>query len=579
MKLRRRSKFSFFDRFLKLIEVSSPSDRLLLRLLFFVVVFSGVWLVYAINTQYSSTMPIQGGMLREGIVGTPRFVNPALAITRADQDVSSLVYSGLMKISPEGELIPDVAESVTVSEDGLTYNIVLRRDVRFHDGDGLTARDVIFTIELMQNPDLKSPLRGTWAGVSVEEVGEYELNIVLEEAYAPFIENFQFGILPAHLWSNIPIEQLPFSQLNTEPVGSGPFKLVSATRDPSGLINGYTLETYRDSRNAPKIDTLELFFYTDEAKLLDAMKRHTLDTSAYVSNENLAQIEATGDFKVITEPLPRVFGIFFNQNKSAALRDPVVREALSLAIDRDRLIKTTLHGQGVPILPPVATSTGAVESEDGSNVPTATSSVERAKQLLNDAGWVTNNLGLLEKQVDGSAETLSFTLRTSNAPLFDAITTQVIEEWKTVGIEVSVEQFDQTGLVQSVIRPRDFQTLLFGVDMSRSGDLYPFWHSSQKDDPGLNIAQYTNLSVDTLLERARTEQDPVARQATLAEANTIIAREYPAVLLFQPKMTYVVGNDIIVSDMHKVGRPSDRFSNISNWYTDSDTLWNIFRKQ
>ncbi|HEY0964808.1 MAG TPA: peptide ABC transporter substrate-binding protein [Candidatus Paceibacterota bacterium] len=578
MKLSPRSKFSFFDRFLKLVEVTTPSDRLLLRFLFFVVVFSGVWLVYAVNEQYSSDMPIHGGLLREGIIGTPRFINPALAITRADQDVSSLVYSGLMKINPNGELVPDVAESVTVSEDGLTYNVVLRKDVRFHDGDPLTARDVLFTIQLIQNADLKSPLRGSWADVTVEEVGEYELNIVLAEAYAPFIENFQFGIMPAHLWSSIPIEQLPFSQLNTEPIGSGPFKVVTAMRDPSGLIEGYTLEANRDSRNAPKIDSLELYFYTEESKLIDALKRHTVDTSAYISNENLAEIAQTGHYKVITEPLPRSFGIFFNQNKSAALRDPVVREALSISIDRTRLIEKALHGQGVPILPPVASTSDAVESGNGSNV-SATSSVERAKQILKDAGWISNNLGLLEKQVDGSAETLSVTLRTSNAPLFDTITQQIVEEWKAIGVEVAVEQFDQTGLVQSVIRPRDFQTLLFGVDMSRSGDLYPFWHSSQKDDPGLNVAQYTNLSVDALLERARTEQNTETRLATLSEANDIIAREYPAVMLFQPKMAYVVQNDIIVSEMHRVARPSDRFSNITDWYTDSDTLWNVFKNE
>jgi peptide/nickel transport system substrate-binding protein len=214
---------------------------------------------------------------------------------------------------------------------------------------------------------------------------------------------------------------------------------------------------------------------------------------------------------------------------------------------------------------------------DSSNVATSSPSIEHAKQILHDAGWISNNLGLLEKQVDGSAETLSFTLRTSNAPLFDAITEAVVAEWKAIGVEVSTEQFEQTGLVQSVIRPRDFQALLFGLDMSRSGELYPFWHSSQKDDPGLNIAQYTNLSVDALLEKARTEQDVVIRTEALNEANTIIAGERPAVFLFQPMMTYVVTKDIIVTPIHDVGKPSDRFSNITDWYTDSDTLWNIFK--
>jgi ABC-type transport system substrate-binding protein len=226
---------------------------------------------------------------------------------------------------------------------------------------------------------------------------------------------------------------------------------------------------------------------------------------------------------------------------------------------------------------PVVLSDNALQSTDGSHVTDHTASIERAKQILSEAGWITNNLGLLEKQIDGSAETLSFTLKTSNAPLFTTITDTVVSDWKAIGVEMSTEQFDQTGLVQSVIRPRDFQALLFGLDMSRGGDLYPFWHSSQKDDPGLNIAQYTNLSVDEILENARIEQSADLRQATLDEASTIIENERPAVFLFQPMMTYVVKSDVVVSEIHHIAKPADRFSNIANWYTDSDTLWNIFR--
>jgi peptide/nickel transport system substrate-binding protein len=579
MKLIRRSTTSTFDKLLKLIEVARPSDRLLLRVLFFAVIFSAIFLLYSLNQKYSSPTPISGGVLREGIVGTPRFINPTLATTRADQDLTALLFGGLMKISESGDLVPDLAESITVSEDGLTYNILVRKDIRFHDEKPLTARDVIFTINTIKNPDLKSPLRGNWSDVTIEEVGEYELNVVLKEPYAPFIENFQFGILPAHLWSSIPTEQVPFSQLNIEPIGSGPFKLESVTRDESGVIKEYKLSSAKDSPNTPHIDTFILSFYTDEPGLLSALTKHDIDTSAYVSNENISSLVSNNDFKVIESPLPRVFGIFLNQNRSAALRDPSVREALSLAIDRKELIDTALHGRGFPIYGPVAHEGDALQSEEGSPTASPGETVEQAKQILNNAGWLPNNLGLLEKQIDGSAVTLSITLRTSNVPLFDTVTQQVIEDWKAIGVEVGVEQFEQTGLVQSVIRPRDFETLLFGLDMSRGGDLYPFWHSSQKDDPGLNIAQYTNLTVDTLLETARTEQNIETRASKLSEASTIIGSERPAIFLFQPMMTYVVRNDVIVSDIQHIGKPSDRFSTVTKWYTDSDTLWKFFHRE
>jgi peptide/nickel transport system substrate-binding protein len=565
------------DRILGIIETKRPSDSFVLRVLFFVMLFSGLWALIDLNTSLSSPTPISGGILREGLVGTPRFVNPTLAITRIDQDVSALIYSGVMRIGQDGTLTPDIAESVTVSDDGLTYNIIIRKDVTFHDGTPLTARDVVFTYERIQNPDLKSPLRGNWADVSIEQVNEYEINIILKEAYAPFSENFLVGILPAHIWSSIPIEQLPFSNLNTEPIGSGPFSLKEATRDESGLITTYLLEANTQNRFAPHIENIELSFFTEEAALVAAFAAGRVDASAYIPNEQIAETTKSGAYRVVSKPLPRVFGVFFNQNKSVALRDPAVREALHVATDKNSIIEKSLYGFGVPIDGPISDLGSALESGEGSQG--ATTTTKDAATILSDGGWVKNNLGLLEKQVDGSAETLSFTLRTSNATLLSEVSEQLVEHWKSIGVDVAIEQFEQTDLLQSVIRPRDFEALLFGIDMSRSQDLYPFWHSSQKDDPGLNIAQYTNLSVDTLLLTARTEKDEATRQQLLKDANAIIVAEHPALFLFRPKMNYVVKSDIVINELPAIARSSDRFSTVHTWYTSSDTLWNIFKNK
>lgn len=564
------------DRFLNFIESVPGSDRFLLRLAFFLVIATGIWLILAVNQQYSEITPTHGGSITEGILGTPRFVNPALAPTRADQDITALVYSGLMKIDPEGKLVNNAAENIKVSEDGLTYNIIVRQDIKFHDGTPLTARDVVYTIQLIQDPDLKSPLRGNWTDVVVEEVGEYELNIILEEAYAPFIENFTVGIMPAHIWSSVPIDQLPFSQINTEPIGSGPFAVSNVGRDASGLIDHYTLTAFRDNSENPKIDTIKLNFYQNEDQLVTAFLEEQIDTTSYLPQDKIKEI-VTSNYQLIEEPLPRTFGIFFNQNRSAVLRDSAVREALTAAINRDTLIENSLHGYGVPITGPTALSPLKLESEDGTNDTSTTTSTQQAIEILEDGGWSKNNLNLWEKLINKELVTLSITLRTSNAPLFDSLSRSIVEQWAAVGVEVITEQFEQTGLIQSVIRPRDFEALLYGLDISRSYDLYPFWHSSQQDDPGLNIAQYANVSVDELLETARTEQSESARLEGLQEAGVIITKEHPAIFLFQPTFTYVVDTDVAVAEMKNIGRPADRFSNIAEWHTETDSLWRLFR--
>lgn len=577
MKFFRTTKVSVFDVILRKTETSPASDRLLLRLLFFVVIGSGLWYLLTLNAAHLVDTPVPGGVLREGIIGTPRFVNPVLANTRADYDITTLVYSGLLKLSATGTLEPDLAESIIVSDDGLTYTITLRRDMYFHDGHPVTAEDVIYTIRLIQDADLKSPLRGSWSGVLVEPISDTELNIVLEEAYSPFMENFTTGILPAHLWSELTSEQIPFSQLNTEPIGSGPFQIETAKRDVSGIITGYTLKSNPEQAAAANIKTVEISFYENEQALLDAFAAGLLDASAYVSNERLTAVTAGGDLSVISRPLPRVFAVFFNQNRNPALRDEAVREALSVAAPRNEIIAEALFGQGVPMLGPIKTASSTIDLENRSEATADTLRTE-ASEILATAGWRPNNQGILEKQIDGELVNLEVTLRTSNAPLFAEISRALKQAWEDIGIVVTIDQYEQADLLQAVIRPREFEALLFGVDMNRSRDLYPFWHSSQKDDPGLNIAQYTNLTVDELLERARTTEDSTERAATLAEASDIITAELPAIFLFEPSTTYVIKENFIVPPLVLLSRPADRFSNISEWYTSSEQLWNIFNQ-
>jgi len=571
------SSIHLMDKLIGLIEAIPHSDRLLVRIAFFLFIGTTVWLILSINQNHSEITPTSGGSFIEGVVGTPRFVNPALAFTRADQDITALIYSGLLKIGEDGVLKNDLAENISISEDGRTYIVTLRKDVTFHDGTPLTARDVAFTIHLIQDPDLKSPLRGNWSDVTVEEVSEYELHIKLEEVYTPFIENFTLGIMPAHAWSNLPIEQLPFSQLNTEPIGSGPFSVTAARRSTSGVIEHYTLTAFHDNGTTPKIDTVGLAFYQNEEQLLTALGEHKIDATAYVSSEHISQVAALG-YQTVEQSLPRVFAIFFNQNRSAALRDTAVRNALTAAINRDVLIENALQGHGVPISTPTILGSSTLEST-GSIANEATSSEnERAVAILKAGNWTKNDLGLWEKKIDKELVALTVTLKTSNSPFFANLVDSITKQWEAIGVQVTVEQFEQTGLVQSVIRPRDFEALLFGLDMSRSHDLYPFWHSSQQDDPGLNIAQYANVEVDKLLEKARTEPYGVGRIELLHSASDIIVKEQPAIFLFQPTFTYVIAEDMFIAEMKELGRPTDRFSNIALWYTENDSLWTIFRK-
>ncbi len=232
---------------------------------------SSSYLLYSVNKALLVEVPARGGTLVEGLVGAPRFINPLLAISDADRDLSALVYSGLLRAQGE-ELIPDLAESYEVSPDGTAYTFVIREDATFHDGSRVTAEDVVFTVAKAQDPILKSPKRANWDGVAAEVVDERTVRFTLKAPYAPFVENATLGILPKALWEEVSSDEFPFSALNTDPIGSGPFFVSTIERNPSGIPTTYLMRPFADyALGKPYLQEIRFRFFDSERSLLSAL--------------------------------------------------------------------------------------------------------------------------------------------------------------------------------------------------------------------------------------------------------------------------------------------------------------------
>lgn len=567
---------SVIDRLFRFFYNLKSGDRLLMAVAAFAFFVCSIWLTIALSAHYSVAVPAAGGELTEGILGTPRFVNPVLAVTRADRDMSALIYSGLMKLGADGAIEPDMAQSLTISEDGLVYNIILRDDITFHDGTPLTADDVAYTIAQIQNPSIGSPLRASWEGVSVEVIGEHELNFVLPTVYTPFVENLTVGILPRHIWQNASPEEFPFSQYNSEPIGSGAYRIERVYRDQSGIPSSYVLTPYKKYYGTePKIKELTLTFYANEPDLVDAFNEGLIDSVAGLSTESLSSLHGIGDtHTLITGTLPRTFAVFFNQNKSTVLRDSAAREALDAAIDRDELIETILGGYGVPLSSPIPPGfdVETVPYEPGDDP------LETARETLRQGGWTVNSTtGILEKEIDGQTVPLSISIATANTPVFTATANFIEQKWRALGVQVSVKQFEQSDLTQVVIRPRNYEALLFGTALGRPLDFYSFWHSSQRSDPGLNVALYANITTDTLLSTARTAQDEAVRTEAIEGFVDALAEEVPAVFLYSPVYTYVLPENIVGTKFTQMSELHERFANIQDWYIEKNAVWPLFQ--
>jgi len=574
------SSYSGKKNFPRIIKTFSPSEKLLFLIFLIVFIASTLNIAHAVNKNMLVEVPSSGGTYKEGIVGSPRFINPLLAQSDADRDLTALIYSGLMRATPDGTLTHGIAKSHTVSEDGLTYAVFLREDATFHDGEKVTADDVIFTVNLIQNPTIKSPRRGSWEGVLVERVNDIEILFTLEHPYAPFIENLTLGILPKHIWENANAEEITFSEFNTNPIGSGPYKLDTIKRSSSGIPVYYDLEAFPDyTLGEPFIKTVRIYFYPNEDFLIDAYINNNIDAINSISTNNLAYAELNTDKMPIRRvPLPRIFGVFFNQNQASVFAYIEIRKALDVALDKERIIVEVLGGFGTTIesplppgiLPPRTLDEEELEEEELSQKKLAIDILERN-------GWEVNNeTGVWEKKTKDGLERLEFSISTSNIPELKAVAGIVQEEWEAIGAKVDVKIFETGDLNQNVIRPRKYDALLFGEIVGRELDLFAFWHSSQRNDPGLNIALYANITADALLEEARTIHDKNERMEKFIEFEQEIFDDIPAVFMYAPDFIYVVPENAVGIELGPITTPSERFLNIHEWHIHTDSVWSFF---
>lgn len=559
-----KTRFPLIEDAVSYVRALPPGDRFIAYVLIGLAGLSVLIGLFALQRSFLIKEPAYGGSFTEGVVGTPRFVNPLLALTDTDRDLARLTFAGLMGTGSDGSLVPVLAESYTVSENGLIYTFVLRENAKFHDGTPVTADDVVFTVQKAQDPGLKSPELANWAGIRAEAVDSRTIRFTLPRPYAPFLEKTTLGILPSRLWRNVSNQQFPFSPLMVRPVGAGPFKVENVRQDKNGFIAGYHLVAFKEyALGRPYLDRISFRFFDEQDDLALAVRNRKVDSAYGVARED-----------ALKAPYARVFGAFFNENANPVFADVRVRRALSLAINREAIANTVLGGYATPIAGPVPPGSGI----ELTPVPPAEGRIQAAADALVQAGWKYDEAARLWDNPNVDAG-LRLTIRTSNVPELKAIGQQMQTDWAALGVPTSLELYEPSDLTQNVIRPRNYDVLLFGMVVGRDRDLYAFWHSQERTDPGLNIALYSNAQVDALLERLRSQSDPTARLAALQEIEAAIAGGYPAAFTHAPTFVYAVPQGIQGIALPQIGAPADRFATAATWYRYTQEVWPIFAKQ
>ncbi len=548
-----------------------------------------------LNDKFLVDVPVSGGSITEGIIGMPTLVNPVSAISDADKDLVSLVYSGLIRKDPTGNFIPDLAESYTMSGDGLVYTFTLKKNVTFHDGKDLTADDVIFTVDKIKDAMIKSPRRTSWDGITVEKVDGRTITFKLKQPYISFLDNMTVGIMPEHIWKNVEDSQWTISPFNTKAIGSGPYKINSVLKNSDGQPEKYTLKRFTDfALGFPHIKNITIISYANEKDLISAIKSGSVDQASGISPKNALDIDSS--FVVNTASTPRIFGIFYNSANNKIFADPNVVKAINYALDRQDIVNKVLYGYGTSVQSPIPET---IISSNGV-VAKGEDSIQKANELLEKSGWTLKEDGVRSKGGittvtktkkvgkktitekvkvnNGPLTQLAFSLTTGDTPELRQSTEIIKSQLEKIGISVNVQKVYEMGPLNQVIKDREYEALFFGQIINHESDLYSFWHSSQRKAPGLNISMYSNAKVDKILEDAQktmNRDDRITKYKTLVEE---FNKDLPALLIYSPKYLYITSKELNNLNLNTLINGADRFASVYLWYANKDHVWKIFTK-
>lgn len=555
-----------------------------------VSIVSIISILYGINSKFLVSLPLDGGSVTEGIVGMPTLVNPVLAISEGDKSLTNLVYSGLVRKTKNGVFIPDLAESYSVSADGTIYSFVIKDGALFQNGTKVTTDDIVFTINKIKDPLIKSPRKVEWEGVTVTKVDEKTIRFTLKQPYASFIDNLTIGILPENVWKNISEAEFALSGLNIKPIGSGPYIIKKVSKNEEGIPEEYSLVRFtKFVLGTPHIKNITIKSFTNEKDLISALSSGDIDQAGGVDPENAISIIANKSIVIERSALPRMFGLFFNKSQNTVLGDPNVARAISMIIDRQAIIDGVLKGYGSPIY-------SAIPNEILSSNNTPEQIVVPNKELalaeLAKSGWKIGSDGIMQKTstktvkdkkgkvttvATGPATKLTFSITTGDTPELKQTAENIVNTLGDIGINVELRVYE-TGPLNQIIRSRKYEALFFGQVINHESDLFAFWHSSQKADPGLNIAMYGNSKADVLLDSAQKILDENDRMNKYAQLKNILDADMPAVFIYSPDYIFAHTKKVHLASPLSITTAGDRWNEIYSWYADTDEVWKIFTK-
>lgn len=562
---------NFFRRLERLAEVR----RFIAAWLVLMVLLAGsvIAQMSGLRGLYQTPQPVAGGTYSEGILGSFTNANPLYATSSVDVAVSELLFAGLLTYDGRNNLVGDLAESYAIDERGTTYTVKLRPNLTWHDGQPLTAEDVVFTYQVIQNPDARSPLRASWQGITIQTVDPLTVAFTLPNQFSAFPYSLTNGIVPKHVLGNKSMASLRTVSFNTsEPVGSGPFKFKTlevtggTANDREERIGLDAFEGYHAGR--PKLDRFVIYAFRDEARMIASFQEHTITAMAGLTKVPTT-IEEDANSRAYSLPLTAQVMSFFRVTEGL-LSDRTIRQALVRATDAPTIIKN-LGYASLPVRQPL------LQSQVGFNpaFSQAAFDLNAAKTMLEEQGWIVGADGVRQK--DGKP--LAFNLYAQDNSEYAEVAAQLQRQWRAAGIDVQVILQDSTDF-QVTLSSHTYDALLYGITVGKDPDVYVYWDSKQADprsESRLNFSEFRSATADAALQAGRTRSDATLRAVKYQPFLQAWRDEAPAVGLYQPRYLYITRSQVYGLAEHPINAETERFTNVHNWMTRTEGVPQVER--
>jgi len=519
------------------------------------------------ETQVFSPLPASGGVYTEGLIGGLSRLNPLLDLNNpADRDIDRLLFSGLLRFDDKGLPMPDLAESWGVSQDGTIYNLSLRANAVWHDGQPVTSQDVLFTIDLLKDDASFFPadVRAMWKQVQIKALNDKLIQFVLPEPFAPFLDYLTFGVLPKHLLEGVSAAEMAASPFNLAPIGSGPYqfkRLIVENGQAAGVELSANATYYG---GAPYIETVIFRYYPSAQAALAAYRAGDVLGVSEITLDVLNQALAEPNLAVYSGRLPEMSLILFNLNdpQTPFLADAALRRALLLGLNRQRMVNQFLFGQAIVADGPIFPGTWAYYE----NIEHLDYDPQAALSLLKANGYaIPASGGSLRADKDGKL--LQFTLLHPDDALHTALAQSIQQNWSKLGVEITLQALPYEQLVNDRLKNRNYQAALVEISLARTPDPdpYPFWHQSEAAN-GQNYSQWDNRAASEFLEQARITSNLEDRARLYRNFQVIFAQENPALPLYYPVYTYAVDQQVLGVQVPPLFDTSDRFLTFPFWH-------------